>query len=97
MTDSDCDSIGVPGYCPVSSKLQIAVEVVKDQRTARLVRHVGESNQELNAIPTQNVLKTQPVTLVHDQFQSAIPHFQPATSTASIVRPMALSERGVAQ
>ena len=79
------------GPSPVRSKLQIAVEAVKDQRTARLARHAGASNHELNAMPTQNALKTQPVTLVHDQFRSAMPHFQPATSTASIVSPIARS------
>ena len=97
MTDSDCVSIGEPGRAQYRSKLQIAVEAVKDQRTARLARQAGASNHELNAMPTQNALKTQPVTFVHDQFRSAMPHFQPATSTASIVSPIARSVSGVAQ
>ena len=91
MTDSDCVSIGGPGKAEYRSKLQIAAEAVKDQRTARLARHAGASNHELNAIPTQNALKTQPVTLVQDQFRSAMPHFQPARRTASIVSPIVRS------
>ena len=85
------------GRIPVSSKLQIVVEAVKDQRTARLARHEGDSIQELNAIPIQNALKTHPVTFVHDQFRSAMPHFHPAKSTARIESPMTLSVKGVAQ
>ena len=84
------------GAVRLSLKLIIAADGVKDQRAARLARHAGARNQEQNAIPTQNALRTQPVTLVQDQFQSAMPHFQPARRTARIIRPIVRSWSGVA-
>ena len=77
----------VPCAVRQQSKLIKAGGAVKDQREARPARTAGARNQEQNAIPTQNALRSHPVTLVHDQFRSASPHFQPARSTARIARP----------
>ncbi len=90
-------SVDGPFTIRQSLKLIISADLVKDQRTARLARQAGARNQDPIAIPTQNALSIQPVTLVQDHFHSDRPDFQPASRTAKIINPIVRSWSGVAQ